>query len=752
MLAYYQVGAFSLLLLGFAFGLVWAADRVNKVALYWAASHLALGLAAITGIRQSPYSNAWLELIPMLFTGLFLATMYTAILKIRGRDFGILRICAATLLFALAISVITFEYGSFVGHVLVLLLMVLFFAWAGWLFLHQLELPWVGLAFFLRAFTYFLTLLSNGNLLFTAAQSAVAYALNWSSATFLGLALIYVAVQQSRRRLDQILKHLPDALVVEKADGSVLLCNERFCELAGAENPGVLNGCAVPNLCVDQVQGKSITSDVIASLKAGRLSDPLRMEYDIAPVQGKKFPAEVIYSKFMDWGTPVIVTQIRDVTERKLAEQERLSLLSTDPLTRLPNRQSLELQLGSLLWEQRRTQLCCAMLIISLDHFKKVNDAFGHAEGDAVLRDTAEVLTEIKGERNVIARVGSDEFALIMTNLNIQSQILLVDDLAKIITRRLGRQIYHDDVGVMLGTSIGIAFSHVGESNANALLQRAQIAMYEAKERGGGEWCYFDDDMDSRMVTALKIESALRAAIPHNELYLLFQPIVEARSGRMVKVEALARWTNPTHGNVSPMTFIPIAEQSSLILDIGFWVLDEAIRKAALWALQSATPPVVGINVSVRQFMHKGFEDRLALAVSKQGIHPSLIDLEITESLFAHSDDEALLNKFERLCSCGYSLSLDDFGTGYSSLSYLARFKIGTVKIDRLFVSYVDHDKKKRSIVRAIISMSKSLGLKVVAEGVEREEERAILIEEGCDFFQGYLFSKPVAVDCLPFQ
>ena len=751
MLAYYQVGAFLLLLLGFAFGLVWAADRVNKIALYWSISHLALGLAALGGIRPSAYESALLDFVSLLLTGLFLATMYAAILTIRGIAFDFRRILVSTTLLVVVIVVIGLGYGALTSRVFVLLVMVAFLAWAGWLFLRQLDMPWVGVAFLLRVASY-LALLSNGEALFTSEHSPLTYAFSWSSAVFLGLVLIYVSVRQSRRRLDQVLNNLPDALVVQRTNGSILLCNERFSELAGAKRPSDLTGHPIPNLCIDKEQGERINFEITQSMGTGRLSDPLRMEYDIAPARGEIFPAEVICSRFMDWGTPVIVSLIRDITERKAAEQERLSLLSTDQLTGLPNRQSLELQLGSLLWEQARTHLCCAILIVALDNFKKVNDAFGHAKGDAVLRDTAKVLTDIKSERALLARIGGDEFALVMTDIDVRGQLLQVDDLAKTITGRLGQQLQHDGVSVVVGTSIGIAFSHPGDSNTNALLQRAQIAVYAAKERCRGEWCYFDDDMNSRMVAALKIESALRAAISNSELFLHYQPIFEALSGQMVKAEALARWTNPALGSVSPAIFIPIAEQSSLILDVGFWILDEAIRQAASWSLRSHKPPVVGINVSVRQFMHKDFEDRLNSAASRHGVSPSLIELEITESLFASSDDKELLEKFERLRARGYGLSLDDFGTGYSSLSYLARFRIGTVKIDRSFVSYVDQDKKKQSIVRAIISMSKSLELDVIAEGVEREEERRILIEEGCDLFQGYLFSMPVASDALPFQ
>lgn len=768
MLAYYEVGSLIVIILGFSFGLVWAADRANKAALYWSVSHLALAFAVLTGMRANldankepalislilagPFElNQVLILISSVLTGLFLATMYAAIQALRDRDLGAKRIVLASILVTLVISLVGFGLNRLLGRLLVLVMIVLLFIWAGWFFLRKLRMPWVGLAFLLRAAS-FASQLSSGEKLSTPEQNLPVFAFGWATATFLGLVLIYVSVRQSRQRLEQVLKHLPDALVVKKLDNSVLLCNERFAELAGVSKPDELIGRPVPNLFANKAQGECIDREIGASAHEGLLSEPVRLESDIRQAHAEEFPAEIIYSRFDDWGKPVIVAQIRDISERKAAEEERLRLLATDQLTGLPNWQSLEVQLSSILCEQERNHLGCAILIIALDHFKKINDAFGHEKGNAVLLEIAEVLKCSKGDRDLIGRIGGDEFALVMTDLDNRCPVLEVDERAQEITSKIERQIRNEDVSVMVGASVGIAFSHPGDTNPGTLLQRAQIAVYSAKERGRGEWCYFNDDMDSRMLSLLKIESALRSAISGNEMSLNYQPIVDARNGRTVKAEALARWFSPTLGPVSPPTFIPIAEKSSLILDVGFWILEEAIRQAASWSRELKDPPVVGINVSVRQFLHADFEARLASATAKHGVPPSLIDLEITESLFANSNDEDLLAKFERLQNAGYGLSLDDFGTGYSALSYLVRFKLNTVKIDRSFVSGVDQDSKKLSIVKAIISMGKNLGLSVVAEGVETEAERQLLVDEGCDLLQGFLFSKPVAAHVFPMQ
>ncbi|MFN3377123.1 MAG: putative bifunctional diguanylate cyclase/phosphodiesterase [Burkholderiaceae bacterium] len=463
------------------------------------------------------------------------------------------------------------------------------------------------------------------------------------------------------------------------------------------------------------------------------------------------FPAEITYSSFDDLGQIVVLAQVRDLTERKQAEEERLRLVTSDLLTGLPNRQHLEFKLRELLAHSEAQGQRCALLLIDIAHFKKINDALGHLKGDEVLREISQLLAGCCQGCDLLARVGGDEFVMVMSGLTGRESVLTVEDRARQVLAQLQREVRQGGLGVTMGASIGIAFSQPQGSSPQALLQHAELALYEAKAHGRGEWRFFSDDMDARLAASLRLESALRSALADGseELQLHYQPICDARTGALVKVEALLRWNSPTLGPVSPDRFIPIAEQSALILDLGHWVMNEAMRQVAAWRAAHGHAPVVSVNVSVRQFLHKDFELQLYSLLLLHDLPASQIELELTESVLAGEDDE-LQGLLTRLRDTGCGLSLDDFGTGYSSLSYLARFRLSSVKIDRSFVRGVDQDMRKRSLVRAIVSMGHSLGLVVVAEGVETEAERGVLLQEGCDQLQGYLLGRPAPAQDQP--
>ena len=293
--------------------------------------------------------------------------------------------------------------------------------------------------------------------------------------------------------------------------------------------------------------------------------------------------------------------------------------------------------------------------------------------------------------------------------------------------------------------SIGIALSDSAQ-NPQMLLQHAEAALRETKLSRKGEWGFFNSGMDARLVETLRMESLLRNAIANNELQLYYQPIIDAKNSELVKVEALIRWNSPVLGWVSPAIFIPLAEQSELIIDIGSWVLKEAVEQASRWKKLDVKAPVISINVSVKQFVSREFEQLLFTTLEAHTVQTNQIELELTETLFANDQGE-LSSLLKRLYEAGFGLSLDEFGTGYSSLSYLSKFNLTTVKIDRSFISGLEIDDRSHSLVRAIIAMGHSLGLKVVAEGVETSAQSRILIAEECDYLQGYLFGKPAPSD-----
>jgi diguanylate cyclase (GGDEF)-like protein/PAS domain S-box-containing protein len=746
MIPLHDIVVATVAMLGVAFLVCWNAARQNHAALLWGIAHLALAGASWTGYRFMLQPQAWLGLVSTLLTGLFIATLHAAAESLRGRLRSRRVLALRALGIALAVAAVGFGGSQMAGRLLVLALMVLAYGVSA-RFLLAMGYKAAGMAFAVKALAC-LAAVAELHTVGTPFQSPLAVVVNGVSSALLGLALIDATIHLSSQRLRNVLRHLPDALVARRLDGKVVFCNERFAQLAGVASPASLVGRSVPLLAADQGEADAIARKVNALAESTPLHEPIRLERSITPAQGAPFPAEVILSSHMDLGYRVILAQIRDLSERKKAEEERLQQANTDQLTGLANRRFLEQQLDALLWAGRHQGTYCAVLLIDLDHFKKVNDTLGHTFGDQVLCETARALLAHLQPGDLLARLSGDEFALVMPRLQSLASVLEVEARAQAILHAVRRDFRHAGMAFKLDASIGVAFPGKEALAASVLLQRAEVAMYEAKARGRSGWCFFDAGMDERLAGSLRIEAALRQAVAQGELRLYYQPIYCARTGRLTKAEALLRWESPQLGWVSPGRFIPVAEESALILEVGAWVLEEAIRQVAQWRAQGWDAPVVSINVSARQFAHPGFEALLHMLLHRHGLPPRAIELELTETLLA-SDQENLPALLHRLHDAGVGLSLDDFGTGYSSLSYLARFHLNTVKIDRSFVMNLQEGSRNHSLVRAIISMAHSLHLQVVAEGVESALQRAILQAEGCDYLQGYLLGRPMPAEQL---
>lgn len=740
------IGGCVLLILGAAFFLIWGGDRRNAMAWYWAIAYSALSVAAFTGYRYQEIASPLLGGISALFTGTYVAAMYAA-----NRVGESKRVTATQLLFmsvaiTVLISLVGFGYSQSVGRLVVLVLMIILFAWSAKIFYVNVQLSIVGHAFMAKALLTSSTFFA-GEFINTAQQSLWISVPNWIMTIILALVLVYTAIKQSRDRLEKVLNNIPDALVAGNTEGEWIFYNQRFADLAGLTTSAAKNHQQPEP---EEWDIRNVLTKFDRLIMNGSELTPVTLERQISHKQGAPFQAEVIYSSYLEFGKVIVVAQIRDITERKLAEREKLRLVSSDPLTGLLNRQGFEIRLRELLWNAQQTQHICALFIVDIRDFKRVNDVVGTQQGDKLLKEIATMIRTQSEPNDLTARLGSDEFVIVIPHIAETTQLTYVLQRVQRVLAAIDSFMHKGDITLSINANVGIALSGEEAMIPSVLIHRAQLALYEAKARGINEYQVYEDALDSKFTAGVLIESALRKALYSDEFSLHYQPILDTQTKRIEKVEALARWHSPSLGFVSPAAFIPIAEQSDLIVDLGRWILRTAFLQAKIWHERYATAPVIGVNISVRQFLHKNFETELLRLTQEFKIDPAWIELELTESLFAGQDNGPLRMLLDRLRSEGFGLSLDDFGTGYSSLSYLAEFRLSAVKIDRSFVSEMDKDSKKRSIVKAIISMGHSLGLKVIAEGVETPAEYQGLLEDACDYVQGYLFGKPVPAEQLP--
>jgi diguanylate cyclase (GGDEF)-like protein len=410
-----------------------------------------------------------------------------------------------------------------------------------------------------------------------------------------------------------------------------------------------------------------------------------------------------------------------------------------DYVTELPNRHYFNERLQGALEEGARSGEHIGVLILDLDNFKMVNDTLGHNVGDSLLKTVAERIAAALRGTDCVCRIGGDEFAVILRGLPGHSDAALV---AGKIQHELAQAIWVNDGEIYVGASIGIGLFPDDASDIHALLRCADVAMYYAKSRGKNNFQLFQPDMERRAIKRLVMESALRKALEKEEFVLHYQPQVDLASGQVVAVEALIRWPRSDLGLVGPSDFIPVAEDSGLIIPIGEWVLQTACKQAKQW-LDAGKPLRVSVNLSGRQFADDFLVSNLLAVAKEAGLPPHLLELELTESTLMDGNDTSIA-KLKQLQEAGFMLSVDDFGTGYSSMSYLKRFPIHTLKIDRSFIQDLPHSRDDAAITKAIVSMAQTLGLRIVAEGVETPEQIQFLKEAGCRVSQGFFFGHAV--------
>lgn len=426
-----------------------------------------------------------------------------------------------------------------------------------------------------------------------------------------------------------------------------------------------------------------------------------------------------------------------DITDRRLAEERIARASLFDALTSLPNRVQFHQRLTQALAEEAGQSV--AVLLIDADHFKKINDTLGHASGDELLKQLTERLLQTVRPDDVVARMGGDEFAMLFKRI---SGVEYVERVANNILEAMRQPWQFNGEEVHLGISIGIALAGRDGADADTLLRNADAAMYSAKNAGRNTYRLYRPEMTLRTVELLRLENSLRRAIDREEFSLHYQPKARIVGGQVVGFEALLRWQHPTRGLVSPSEFIPVLEETGLIVPVGEWVIREVCSQLRTWEKHGMGNFPVAVNVSARQFSEPAFAERVKRILDEEMIDPRMIELEITESLLMAVADDAI-GTLQMLKLLGISISVDDFGTGYSSLTYLKRFPLDALKIDRSFVRDIPEDLDDAAITRTIISMAHGLRLKVIAEGVERPEQMRFLADHGCDFIQGFLLSKP---------
>jgi diguanylate cyclase (GGDEF)-like protein/PAS domain S-box-containing protein len=487
--------------------------------------------------------------------------------------------------------------------------------------------------------------------------------------------------------------------------------------------------------------------EFLATYRSIGYSTGQRSEVEITGVRrdGTHFPMMVSTTAItVDGSPPTISGIVRDLSDQKRVEAQLAHQGLHDALTGLPNRVMLMDRLEQALARVKRHDRMFGVLFVDLDRFKSVNDTLGHTVGDRLLIEAATRIQAAVRETDSVARLGGDEFVVLCEDVE---GVHHATDLAERIIAALQIPFRFGDDDTFVSASIGIALSVDGSETTDAILANADIAMYRAKDNGRSRCELFDETMQQWVTTRIALETALRQALARHELRLYCQPFVEAETGLIRGFEALLRWERPGFGLVTPDEFIPIAEETGLIVDIGRWVLEEACRHAASWARRWPDQNLgISVNLSSRQLLTGDILDVVTGALAHTGLDPAMLTLELTESTLI--DDalsaQALLRELRDL---GLNLALDDFGTGYSSLTYLRAFPINILKIDKSFVHAIGTEPDDTAIVASVIALAKNLGLSVVAEGVENHEQLALLQELQCPYFQGYLFSRPRPID-----
>jgi diguanylate cyclase (GGDEF)-like protein len=561
-----------------------------------------------------------------------------------------------------------------------------------------------------------------------------------SSALFAGLVGSLVRQLRTREklleatnlRLDTALGSMTQGLAFFDGNGRLVVSNRRYAEMYRIAPEAITPGCTYPQIAVLRREAGTETVMSQASYGAWFKSAIDRNESQNEVFELVDGRAIAIHLQVMPGGGSVATHE--DITGRRRTE-ERISFMARhDSLTSLPNRSFFLERLEQATALSSRGEIF-AVHCLDLDHFKAVNDTLGHAVGDQLLQSVAQRLRGCLRDCDTIARLGGDEFAIIQLHLRRPEEAAT---LARRVIEAVGAAYQLGDHLVQTSASVGISFAPSDGSDGPALLKQADMALYRAKADGRTTFRFFEQEMDERLQKRRMLEIDLRLAVEHQQFELYFQPMVDVHRGEVTGFEALVRWQHPMRGMISPAEFIPLAEETGLITQIGIWVLHQACREAATWP----THLNVAVNVSPVQFKGDRLLPAVQSALATSGLAAHRLELEITESLLLQNS-EGNLAALQALHDLGTTIAMDDFGTGYSSLSYLRSFPFDKIKIDQSFVRDLSHKEDCQAIIRAITGLGRSLGMRVLAEGVETDQQLQSLLDAGCQNVQGYLFSRP---------
>ncbi|HNE18352.1 MAG TPA: EAL domain-containing protein [Turneriella sp.] len=543
-------------------------------------------------------------------------------------------------------------------------------------------------------------------------------------------------LKQSEARYRQLVESSADAIVVHQS-GFIVYLNEPAVRLLKAHDTGDLIGRNVLELVAPEFRTTVIERMKLVNGPGGHV--PL-VEEKFLRLDGTTVDVEVSASGTLFNGLPATMVVARDITDRKRAEAQIRYLGQHDILTGLPNRALFADRLAQTIAMADRHHGVFALLFLDLDHFKKINDSYGHRAGDAFLRQVAERLTGCVRAINTVSRQGGDEFIVLLNDLAHPED---AGTIAREICERLSEPFDIGEIRLHASVSVGIAVYPKDGSDADTLLRNADIAMYHAKGRGRNQYQFFSEELNRITQQRLDIELALRRAIAENQFYLVYQPQLNLQTGAIEGFEALIRWRHPVRGELSPLEFIPIAEESGQIAALGEWVLRKVLSDMPQFDAAGHDQLRIAVNVSALELRQTNFADRVLKLLEEFHVLPMRLELEVTESMLME-DTQLAAQSIQRLSSEGIKFAIDDFGTGYSSLSYLRTLRIHHLKIDRSFISDLAHDADDAAIVRTIIALAQNLRLKAVAEGVETQEQRDFLRNHGCEIMQGFYLSRPL--------
>ena len=549
-------------------------------------------------------------------------------------------------------------------------------------------------------------------------------------------------VQETMQRLElvaEVFRSSCEGIIITDRENRILSVNPAFCRISGFSEEEIIGHD--PNQLQSGRQDEDFYQEM---LQAVREKGFWQGEVWNRRKNGEIFPERLSISAVRDAGGNIThhIGILADISEYKAAQEKIQHLAHFDPLTGLPNRTLLRDRVHVALASAQRNQRQLALCFLDLDHFKNINDSLGHQAGDALLKQVAERLGAGLREQDTVARIGGDEFVLLLTDADTTGVAHVAEHLLEEVS-----QPYHiENYQFSITLSIGIAMYPQNGEDFDTLARCADSALYRSKQGGRNNFCFFTAEMHQRAQRVIEMETALHRALERRQLSLDYQPQVEIRSGRVIGCEALLRWRHPSLGMVSPAEFVPIAEDSGLILKIGSWIVRESVSQIKRW--QDAGLPLlpVAVNLSAAQFRQPRLCTMIMEALNAARLPPACLELELTESI-AMNDPQVVTGILNELHRAGFKLSIDDFGTGYSSLPHLKRFNIDKLKIDQSFVQHISGDPDDAAIVTAIIQLAHNLGLRTIAEGVENADQMAFLRDHGCDEAQGFHVSQPLSAD-----